>query len=100
MYKLKADINANPLLKYAKQYIFQLPRKARIAFFCKYIVHAIHNRDKTVIMEGLDKLLGMYPDLQYAWRIALKTYDKDEGNRVDLLFKHAFGNTNQKKVTK
>lgn len=97
MYILRSNDKINPLLKYSKKYILELSRRQKNIFFCKYILHSAQNKDKEAIIDGLDKLFVPYPDMLNIWRSVVRTYRKEEGEKIDLLFKHAFGNAKKKK---
>lgn len=89
---LKSDANANKLFKYAKNFFRKLTRKQKIVFLCKYVMYSIDVRDYAAVEEGMSILFSMNFELRDCWRIANNTYTDSEGERVDLLFKHAFSN--------
>lgn len=82
----------NPFLRYAKIYIRNMPRQRKIVFFLKYIKYSLKNRDYEAAEEGLYQLCMIIPELKNDLRIACRTYlSNDEGERITMLFKHAFG---------
>lgn len=66
-------------------------KKRRELFFCKYVMNAIKKRDNAGIAEGLLSLLSMDYEFKKYWRIAARAYTNSEGKKIDLLFKHSFG---------
>ncbi len=57
----------------------------------KYIKYTLNHCDTEEVIEGLNQLCVSIPELENGLRIANRTdLGEDEGERVYLLFKHAF----------
>lgn len=92
MYRMKSDSDSNKFFKYARHFVYSLPRNRRMVFLCKYIIYSMNNRDDTGVFEGIRKLFSLDPEFMRYWEIANKTYTDSEGERIDLLYRHAYKN--------
>lgn len=66
-----------------------MSKELKMVFLMKYVISAYDNSNKDAMIEGMEMLFTLFPTLQKYWKISCKSYSREEGERVNLLFKYA-----------
>lgn len=81
--------NTQNVLRVLSDSVQSLPKNTKAVFFMKYILHSYKTHDRDAMLDGLESLFNLSPDLARLWAISKNTLTEREGERVNLLYKMA-----------
>ena len=86
--------SSNPLkpqriFKVIKESLRSMPKNSKAVFLMKFILHSYKTNNRDAMLGGLESLFSLSPDLTKLWERSKNSFNPEEGERVELLYKLA-----------